>query len=115
VAAPNTSNVNGTFNLLQAVRAHGRQLPDERQQRFRAHPMSTHEVFGSLGETGRCSETTPYDPRSPTSASKAGGAHPRLQQLDAPPLAMRDSHDRWLTGAAGQQGQALRQLLEGVA
>ncbi len=71
------SNVSGTFHLLQAVREHWEQLPDE--------------VFGSLGETGRFSETTPYDPRSPYSASKAGGAHQLLQQRR--PLAVRREAD----------------------
>ena len=42
---------------------------------FRLHPISTDEVFGSLGETGRFCETTPYDPRSPYSASKAASDH----------------------------------------
>lgn len=69
------SNVSGTFNLLQAVRAHWEQLPTERQATFRFHHISTDEVFGSLGETGRFSETTPYDPRSPYSASKAASDH----------------------------------------
>ncbi len=69
------SNVQGTFQLLQAVRAHWEQLPRERQERFRLHHISTDEVFGSLGPTGRFSETTPYDPRSPYSASKAASDH----------------------------------------
>jgi dTDP-glucose 4,6-dehydratase len=69
------SNVTGTFNLLQAVRTHWEQLPQERQQAFRFHHISTDEVFGSLGPTGRFSETTPYDPRSPYSASKAASDH----------------------------------------
>ena len=59
------SNVTGTFNLLQAVRAHWEQLPAERQALFRLHNISTDEVFGSLGPEGRFSETTAYDPRSP--------------------------------------------------
>ena len=69
------SNVSGTFHLLQAVRAHWEQLPAERQVGFRLHHISTDEVFGSLGETGRFCETTPYDPRSPYSASKAASDH----------------------------------------
>ncbi|MCP9810048.1 dTDP-glucose 4,6-dehydratase [Cyanobium sp. HWJ4-Hawea] len=69
------SNINGTFNLLQAVRAHWEQLPEERQAGFRFHHISTDEVFGSLGPEGRFSETTPYDPRSPYSASKAASDH----------------------------------------
>jgi dTDP-glucose 4,6-dehydratase len=69
------SNVTGTFNLLQAVRGHWEQLPAERREGFRFHHISTDEVFGSLGPTGRFSETTPYDPRSPYSASKAASDH----------------------------------------
>jgi dTDP-glucose 4,6-dehydratase len=69
------SNVNGTFHLLQAVRAHWEALPAERRDGFRFHHISTDEVFGSLGATGRFSETTPYDPRSPYSASKAASDH----------------------------------------
>ena len=69
------SNVTGTFNLLQAVRAHWDALPEERRADFRLHHISTDEVFGSLGETGRFSESTPYDPRSPYSASKAASDH----------------------------------------
>jgi dTDP-glucose 4,6-dehydratase len=69
------SNVTGTFHLLQAVRGHWEQLPAERQVAFRFHHISTDEVFGSLGEMGRFSETTPYDPRSPYSASKAASDH----------------------------------------
>ena len=69
------SNVSGTFHLLQAVRAHWEALPEARRSAFRFHHISTDEVFGSLGATGRFSETTPYDPRSPYSASKAASDH----------------------------------------
>jgi dTDP-glucose 4,6-dehydratase len=69
------SNVLGTFNLLQAVRSHWEGLPRERQHHFRFHHISTDEVYGSLGPTGRFSETTAYDPRSPYSASKAASDH----------------------------------------
>jgi dTDP-glucose 4,6-dehydratase len=69
------SNVTDTFHLLQAVRAHWEQLPAERQVGFRLHHISTDEVFGSLGAKGRFSEATPYDPRSPYSASKAASDH----------------------------------------
>ncbi len=69
------SNVTGTFNLLQAVRSHWEQLSEERRTNFRFHHISTDEVFGSLGSEGRFSETTPYDPRSPYSASKAASDH----------------------------------------
>jgi dTDP-glucose 4,6-dehydratase len=69
------SNVIGTFNLLQAARSHWEQMQGERRDGFRFHHISTDEVFGSLGETGRFCETTPYDPRSPYSASKAASDH----------------------------------------
>ena len=69
------SNVMGTYNLLQAVRTHWEGLAPKRRDQFRFHHISTDEVFGSLGATGRFSETTPYDPRSPYSASKAGSDH----------------------------------------
>ncbi|MFL2779317.1 MAG: dTDP-glucose 4,6-dehydratase [Paracoccus marcusii] len=67
------TNVIGTFNLLEAARAYwtAQGKPDS----FRFHHISTDEVFGSLGETGQFTETTPYDPRSPYSASKAGSDH----------------------------------------
>jgi dTDP-glucose 4,6-dehydratase len=70
-----TSNINGTFSLLQAARSHFEALPAERQARFRFHHISTDEVFGSLGAEGRFNESTPYDPRSPYSASKAASDH----------------------------------------
>ena len=57
------------------MRAHWEQLPSDRQEQFRFHHISTDEVFGSLGPTGRFSEATPYDPRSPYSASKAASDH----------------------------------------
>ncbi|MCP9772651.1 dTDP-glucose 4,6-dehydratase [Synechococcus sp. Tobar12-5m-g] len=69
------SNINGTFHLLQAVRSHWEGLPGGRKDRFRLHHISTDEVFGSLGAEGAFSETTPYDPRSPYSASKAASDH----------------------------------------
>jgi dTDP-glucose 4,6-dehydratase len=69
------SNVVGTFHLLEAVRRHWQGLPPQRREHFRFHHISTDEVFGSLGASGRFSETTPYDPRSPYSASKAGSDH----------------------------------------
>jgi dTDP-glucose 4,6-dehydratase len=61
------TNVVGTFNLLEACRAvWGRHLTDRR-----FHHVSTDEVYGSLGPTGFFTETTPYAPNSPYSASKA--------------------------------------------
>ena len=70
-----SSNVIGTFSLLEAARAHCGALSEERQRNFQLHHISTDEVFGSLGATGRFSETTPYDPRSPYSATKAASDH----------------------------------------
>ena len=69
------SNVTGTYNLLQAVRTHYEGLSSTRQANFRLHHISTDEEFGSLGPEGRFSETTPYDPRSPYSSSKAASDH----------------------------------------
>ena len=67
------TNITGTFNLFEAARAHWirRGKPDS----FRFHHISTDEVFGSLGPSGKFTETTPYDPRSPYSASKAASDH----------------------------------------
>ena len=70
-----SGNVNGTSHLLQAVRSHWEALPEHRHNAFRFHHISTDEVFGSLGPEGRFSETTPYAPRSPYSASKAASDH----------------------------------------
>ena len=67
------TNVTGTYTLLQATRAHW-----ERQGRpagFRFHHVSTDEVYGSLGETGKFTEETAYAPNSPYSASKAASDH----------------------------------------
>ena len=65
------TNVLGTVNLLNAARtAWG---DDFRNRRF--YHVSTDEVYGSLGDTGYFTETTPYDPRSPYSASKASSDH----------------------------------------
>ena len=69
------SNVKGTFRLLQAARAYWDGLGDGAREAFRFIHVSTDEVFGSLGPTGAFSETTPYDPRSPYSASKAASDH----------------------------------------
>ncbi len=69
------TNVVGTYTMLAAALEYWRKLPTDRAQSFRFHHISTDEVFGSLGETGYFTETTPYDPRSPYSASKAGSDH----------------------------------------
>ena len=67
------TNITGTFNMLEAARAYwGRQ---GRPEGFRFHHISTDEVFGSLGAEGQFTEVTPYDPRSPYSASKAASDH----------------------------------------
>ena len=67
------TNITGTYNLLEAARRYwaGQGRPEE----FRFHHISTDEVYGSLGATGQFTETTPYDPRSPYSASKAASDH----------------------------------------
>ncbi len=69
------TNVVGTFELLEAARNYWQNLPDNRQDKFRLLHVSTDEVYGSLGETGKFTETTPYQPNSPYSASKAGSDH----------------------------------------
>ncbi len=70
-----TTNVVGTFTMLQAGLEHWRSLHGAEKDRFRFLHISTDEVFGSLGLEGLFSETTPYDPRSPYSASKAASDH----------------------------------------
>ncbi|MFT5865350.1 MAG: dTDP-glucose 4,6-dehydratase [Gammaproteobacteria bacterium] len=67
------TNITGTYQMLEAARAYwsAQGKPDT----FRFHHISTDEVFGSLGETGQFTESTPYDPRSPYSASKAASDH----------------------------------------
>ncbi|RMC37639.1 dTDP-glucose 4,6-dehydratase [Paracoccus alkanivorans] len=67
------TNIIGSFNMLEAARAHWQR--EGRPEDFRFHHISTDEVFGSLGESGRFHEETAYDPRSPYSASKAGSDH----------------------------------------
>ena len=70
ISSPNefiTTNINGTFSLLEASKKYGK------LERF--HHISTDEVYGSLGDEGYFTETTPYSPRSPYSASKAASDH----------------------------------------
>jgi dTDP-glucose 4,6-dehydratase len=67
------TNITGTFNMLEAARAFWQVAG--RPDGFRFHHISTDEVFGSLGEVGKFTEDTPYDPRSPYSASKAASDH----------------------------------------
>jgi dTDP-glucose 4,6-dehydratase len=69
------TNVVGTFALLEAARQLLRDAPAERRDAFRFVHVSTDEVYGSLGPEGAFSETTPYAPNSPYSASKAGADH----------------------------------------
>ncbi len=70
-----TTNVVGTFRLLDEVRRHWMGLSAEEQREFRFLHVSTDEVYGSLGPTGAFTETTPYAPNSPYSASKAASDH----------------------------------------
>jgi len=78
-----TTNILGTFTLLEAARSawKGRfgmdqaDIPSEKAAPVLFHHVSTDEVYGSLGESGYFTEETPYDPRSPYSASKAGSDH----------------------------------------
>src|SRR5690606_31117989 len=69
------TNVIGTFTLLEAARAYYSELNAEAKARFRFLHVSTDEVYGSLGSEGLFNETTPYDPSSPYSASKAASDH----------------------------------------
>src|SRR5579884_3048838 len=69
------TNIEGTYALLEAALDYWRQLPGEDRARFRFHHVSTDEVFGSLGATGKFTEETPYRPNSPYSASKAASDH----------------------------------------
>lgn len=62
------TNIVGTFNLLEAARSRQSQI-------IRFHHISTDEVYGSLGQEGYFTETTPYKPNSPYSASKASSDH----------------------------------------
>jgi dTDP-glucose 4,6-dehydratase len=65
------ANIVGTFELLNAARRHWESLPPPRKSRFRFLHVSTDEVFGTLEHEGYFTETTPYRPNSPYSASKA--------------------------------------------
>src|SRR6202158_5254564 len=70
-----TTNIVGTFSLLEAARAYWSQLAPRRRSEFRFVQVSTDEVYGSLGAVGAFTEGTPYDPSSPYSASKAAADH----------------------------------------
>jgi len=69
------SNINGTFNLLQASMKFWEDLPLDRKNNFCFQHISTDEVYGSLGDEGAFDEKTPYAPRSPYAASKAASDH----------------------------------------
>lgn len=69
------TNIVGTFVMLSEARAYWLGLDADAQAAFRFHHISTDEVYGTLGDTGLFTEDTPYDPRSPYSASKAGSDH----------------------------------------
>src|SRR5450759_2584221 len=70
------TNVNGTFSLLEEARAYWSELPEPESVSFRFLHVSTDEVYGSLGPNDPAfSETTPYAPNSPYSASKAASDH----------------------------------------
>jgi len=69
------TNVVGTLSLLEATRDYWRALPEGRREAFRFLHVSTDEVYGSLGETGKFTEETPFAPNSPYSASKAASDH----------------------------------------
>ncbi len=78
IEGPNSfleTNVVGTFGLLQAAYQYWKDLPERRREQFCFLHVSTDEVYGSLGATGKFSETTPYAPNSPYSASKAASDH----------------------------------------
>ncbi len=69
------TNIVGTFRLLEATLAHWQQLDAQKRAQFRFHHISTDEVYGTLGDSGFFTETTPYAPNSPYSASKASSDH----------------------------------------
>ncbi len=69
------TNITGSYTLLEAARAYWGGARDRAGRDFRFHHISTDEVFGTLGETGLFTETTPYAPNSPYSASKAASDH----------------------------------------
>jgi len=69
------TNIVGTYTLLEAARDYWSALQGDKKESFRFHHVSTDEVYGSLGDEGMFLETTPYDPSSPYSASKASSDH----------------------------------------
>ena len=76
IDAPSTfiyTNIIGTYEILEASRHFWKK--EGQPESFRFHHISTDEVYGSLGATGLFTEKTPYDPKSPYSASKASSDH----------------------------------------
>jgi len=69
------TNIMGTYTMLDVAKTYWSACDDEKQAAFRFHHISTDEVYGSLGDEGLFEESTPYDPRSPYSASKAASDH----------------------------------------
>ncbi|PAU93177.1 dTDP-glucose 4,6-dehydratase [Aliifodinibius salipaludis] len=69
------TNIVGTHNLLEIAKEYFEGLTEQKKEQFRFLHVSTDEVYGELGEDGFFKETTPYDPRSPYSASKASSDH----------------------------------------
>jgi dTDP-glucose 4,6-dehydratase len=69
------TNIIGTYTLLESARRHWGRLANNAKENFRFLHVSTDEVYGSLGADGFFTETTPYDPSSPYSASKAASDH----------------------------------------
>lgn len=70
-----STNVVGTYTLLETALHYWRSLKNEKRKLFRFHHISTDEVFGSLGTDGIFSENSPYRPNSPYAASKAASDH----------------------------------------
>lgn len=69
------TNIVGSYTLLEAARDYWNGIEADKKEAFRFHHVSTDEVYGSLGDEGMFLETTPYDPSSPYSASKASSDH----------------------------------------
>ncbi len=69
------TNIDGTFVLLEEARRYCDRLAPESARAFRFHHVSTDEVYGALGPSGKFTETTAYDPSSPYAASKAASDH----------------------------------------
>ena len=70
-----STNISGTYNLLEAVRTYNQKTREEVKTSIRFHHISTDEVYGSLGQQGLFTENSPYQPNSPYSATKAAADH----------------------------------------